>query len=248
MNELQVFQFEGEKVRVINQNGEPWWVLKDVCYILNLSDVSMTASRLDEDEKGTSQICTLGGDQKMTIINESGLYNVILRSDKPDAKRFRKWITSEVLPAIRKTGSYSIFKVPKTLAEALYLAADLEEKRAILEAKVEKDAPKLEEHDVFINSEDDECITVAMKAFPHLQPKNDIFPFLRTMGYVVGKRRVIPSSLALKEDYMIQKNVLGKDGVTFFPEARVQNRQLPKWRTELIPRIEKWKARRDSKD
>lgn len=108
MNEIQTFTYQDEKVRTIQQNNEPWFVLKDVCAILGLGTPSRVADRLDEDEKGMSEIHTLGGNQQMTVINESGLYNVILRSDKPEAKPFRKWVTSEVLPAIRKTGTYNV--------------------------------------------------------------------------------------------------------------------------------------------
>ncbi len=92
MNALKVFSYNGAQVRTVEQNGEPWWVLKDVCDILGLSNSRMVVDRLDEDEKGVSQIDTLGGVQEMTIISESGLYNVILRSDKPEAKPFRKWV------------------------------------------------------------------------------------------------------------------------------------------------------------
>lgn len=108
MQELQIFNYESKEIRTVEIGGNPWWVAKDVCDILELSDVSMSVSRLDEDEKGTSQIDTLGGSQNMVIINESGLYNLIIRSDKPNAKPFKKWITAEVLPSIRKTGQYSI--------------------------------------------------------------------------------------------------------------------------------------------
>jgi prophage antirepressor-like protein len=104
---LKVFEYRNhEKFRIIDRDGEPWFVLADVCRELDIKNVSDAASRLDEDEKGIVQTDTLGGVQKVRVINESGLYSVILRSDKPDAKRFKKWITSEVLPAIRKTGSY----------------------------------------------------------------------------------------------------------------------------------------------
>lgn len=106
MNALKVFSYNGAQVRTVEQNGEPWWVLKDVCDILGLSNSRMVVDRLDEDEKGVSQIDTLGGAQEMTIISESGLYNVILRSDKPEAKPFRKWVTAEVLPTIRRSGGY----------------------------------------------------------------------------------------------------------------------------------------------
>lgn len=105
---LQLFSYENKEIRTVTINGEPWWVLSDVCKVLELSDTSKTAERLDNDEKGTNQIRTLGGLQNFIIINESGLYSVIIRSDKPEAKKFRKWITSEVLPQIRRTGNYSV--------------------------------------------------------------------------------------------------------------------------------------------
>lgn len=92
MNTLQVFSYNGAQVRTVEQNGEPWWVLKDVCDILGIANSRDVVNRLDDDEKGVGQIDTLGGVQEMTIISESGLYNVILRSDKPEAKPFRKWV------------------------------------------------------------------------------------------------------------------------------------------------------------
>ena len=107
MNEVQIFNYKDKEVRTIEKNGEPWWVLRDVCGVLDLAKADRVSSRLDEDEKDTHLVSTHGGKQKMTIINESGLYSVILRSDRPEAKPFRKWITSEVLPMIRKTGIYS---------------------------------------------------------------------------------------------------------------------------------------------
>ncbi len=116
MNNLQVFNYNGNEVRTIQKDGEPWWVLKDVCEVLGLSSPHKVFDRLDEDEKGRNQIPTPGGEQEMTVINESGLYNVILRSDKPEAKPFRKWVTSEVLPSIRKHGSYM---TPETLEQAI---------------------------------------------------------------------------------------------------------------------------------
>lgn len=106
MNNIQIFKYENNDVRTVEMNGEPWFVLKDVCVVLGLGTVSKVADRLDADEKGMNQIHTPGGMQDVTVINESGLYNVILRSDKPEAKPFRKWVTSEVLPSIRKNGGY----------------------------------------------------------------------------------------------------------------------------------------------
>lgn len=106
MNNLQVFSYEGNEVRTISKSGESWWVLKDVCEVLELSNSRMVAERLDEDEKGVSIIDTLGGKQELTVISESGLYNVILLSRKPEARRFKRWVTHEILPSIRKHGAY----------------------------------------------------------------------------------------------------------------------------------------------
>lgn len=106
MNDLQVFGFEGAAVRVVDVKGEPWWVAKDVADVLGYRMASDMARMLDDDERGTHKMRTVSGDQEMTIINESGLYSAILRSEKPEAKAFKKWITAEVLPAIRKTGTY----------------------------------------------------------------------------------------------------------------------------------------------
>lgn len=101
------FLFEGEAlVRVVSRDGEPWFVAADVCRVLGLSDPSKAVSRLEEDERGTNIVRTPSGDQQMIVINESGLYALILTSRKPQAKRFRKWVTADVLPSIRKTGGY----------------------------------------------------------------------------------------------------------------------------------------------
>lgn len=108
MNELQTFVYGDKNVRTVEMNGEPWFVLKDVCEVLEMdtSKIKQVADRLDGDEKGRYSVPTPGGVQESWIINESGLYNVILRSDKPEAKPFRKWVTGEVLPSIRKHGAY----------------------------------------------------------------------------------------------------------------------------------------------
>ncbi len=106
MSNIQIFNYQSNEVRTVKMDGEPWFVLKDVCNILNINNASDVYNRLDDDEKGVAQIDTLGGRQKMSTVNESGLYHVILRSDKPEAAPFRKWVTSEVLPSIRKNGGY----------------------------------------------------------------------------------------------------------------------------------------------
>ena len=98
MNELQIFSYESNEVRTIMKGSEPWFCLVDVCRVLGIVNHKNVFARLDDDEKGVHEMDTPGGKQKMAIINESGLYSVILRSDKPEAKPFRKWVTGTVLP------------------------------------------------------------------------------------------------------------------------------------------------------
>ena len=139
MQELQVFKFNDNEVRTIVINDEPWFVLKDLCEILNLSNPTAVAERLDDDERTKFN---LGRQGKTNIVNESGLYTIILRSDKPQAKTFRKWVTNEVLPTIRKHGAYM---TEQTLEQALTspdflikLATELKEekeKRKALEVR-----------------------------------------------------------------------------------------------------------------
>ncbi|MEN7526982.1 Bro-N domain-containing protein [Cupriavidus sp. DL-D2] len=107
------FRFhEGHDVRVVMIEESPWFVASDVCTVLDYRDAFNAVRILDADEKGTHNVSTLGGDQRVTIINESGLYALVLRSRKPEARQFRKWVTAEVLPAIRKTGRYEVQAAP----------------------------------------------------------------------------------------------------------------------------------------
>lgn len=100
------FSFSTQTLRAVMINGEPWFVASDVADALAYRDAFNATRFLDDDEKGTQIVSTPSGEQEMTVINESGLYACILKSRKPEAKKFKKWVTSEVLPAIRKTGRY----------------------------------------------------------------------------------------------------------------------------------------------
>jgi prophage antirepressor-like protein len=102
------FDFEGQSVRTVEIDGIIWFVAADVCKVLEHSNASAAVSRLDEDERGVRNVYTPSGDQEMLIINESGLYSLILTSRKEAAKRFKKWVTAEVLPTLRKTGRYDM--------------------------------------------------------------------------------------------------------------------------------------------
>jgi prophage antirepressor-like protein len=108
MNQLQqVFKYHEHQVRTVIKDGEPWFVVKDVCDVLNHSNHKVAVTRLDEDEVSKVYLTdSLGRNQQTTIVNEAGLYSLILTSNKPEAKQFKRWITHEVIPTIRKTGGY----------------------------------------------------------------------------------------------------------------------------------------------
>ena len=126
----QVFEHEEfGKVRVVMKDGEPWFVAADVCRVLELADTHVAIRKLDDDEKGRCLIPTLGGEQQMTIVSEPGLYRLIAASRKPEAKRFQRWVYHEVLPSIRKTGSYGASSDIRLLADAISKFADLEREK-----------------------------------------------------------------------------------------------------------------------
>lgn len=142
MSEVVLFEFESKPVRSLLIGDEPWFVAADVCAVLGTRNSRDALARLDSDEKGVAITDTLGGPQEMSVINESGLYSLTLTSRKPEAKRFKKWVTSEVLPSIRKTGRYEAQRpVATTSAEMFALVAqqflENERRMANLESKVE---------------------------------------------------------------------------------------------------------------
>lgn len=144
MNELQIFSNpEFGSVRCIEKEGEPWWVLKDVCKILGMdgTGTNKVVERLDEDERNNIPITDkLGRTQMVNVINESGLYNVVIRSNKPNAKAFRKWITSEVIPSIRKTGGYGVPQMSQSELILKIAQNNLELERRIAEAESKTEA------------------------------------------------------------------------------------------------------------
>lgn len=140
---LVVYQFEGQNpIRVVSDdNGDPWFVAADVCEALGLEGVSKALARLDPDEKRQRRCSDVNNSyHELWIVNESGLYSLILTSRKPEARRFKKWITSEVLPAIRKNGQYSVQTLSPLDQLKLTVAAleDQQKKLAQLSARVER--------------------------------------------------------------------------------------------------------------
>lgn len=140
-NSITPFNFEGNEISIeIDSEGNPHFIAKPVCKTLGIEDTSRAVSRLDDDEKGTTTIRTPGGEQEVLTITESGLYSLIMTSRKPEAKRFKKWVTSVVLPQIRKTGSYiATDEKPISLvdifAQSVQLFADHEKRLKEIEAR-----------------------------------------------------------------------------------------------------------------
>ena len=237
MNELtQVF--EGKQVRIIEQDGDPWFVAKDACDILGLEQVSRALDRLDQDQRGLVKVTHPQAQGKlieMASVTESGLYELIIRSDKPEAKRFRKWITSDVLPAIRKRGGYLSPAVDFTNPDNIQVMLDAwrADRDRLLAAK-----PAIESHAALMRSDKTMSITQCAKHFG-VHPKTEVFPYLRERGYLTSKD--LPSQAALDADILALVETRDRYTDAIYPQAVVRVCQLEKWRTVVIPNIEKWK-------
>lgn len=214
MNDLQIFNYNGKEIRTVEKNGDLWWVLKDVCEVLELSNPTMIAGRLDEDEKDIfktkSDLALDIPNRGVSIINESGLYNVILRSDKPEAKKFKRWVTHEVLPSIRKHGAYMN---EQTLEQALTspdflirLAQELKsekEARQRLEKQAAEDAPKVLFAKMVETAETSILIGDLAKFLKQNginTGQNRLFEWMRGHGYLVknGASRNMPTQRAME--------------------------------------------------
>lgn len=112
---IQSFRFGAGKIRILMIDGEPWWIAKDVCYVLELENVATSIAKCSDDEKLIYKLCISGQNREVWLLNESGLYRLIFRSNKKEAEKFRKWVFGEVLPQIRRTGRYSLPSIRETL-------------------------------------------------------------------------------------------------------------------------------------
>lgn len=207
MNELQIYKYNGSDIRTVEKDGGLWWVLKDVCDVLGLSNPTMIANRLDEDERAKFD---LGRQGETNIINESGLYNVILRSDKPEAKKFKRWVTHEVLPSIRKHGAYmneQILEQALTSPDFLIrLAQELKsekEARQRLEKQAAEDAPKVLFAKMVETAETSILIGDLAKFLKQNginTGQNRLFEWMRGHGYLVknGASRNMPTQRAME--------------------------------------------------
>ncbi len=204
------FEFEGQAVRVIDREGDPWFVAADVAKVLEIGRTDDAVRRLDEDEKGADTIRTPGGAQQVTIINESGLYSLILTSRKPAAKRFKKWVTAEVLPSIRMTGSYGTPTLADKLEDPAWLRMallDYTDKVIALQADLDEAKPKVSAYERIAQGSDGAmCITNAAKHL-QLRPK-DLFAWLSQRKWIykrVGSSRWIAYQDKIQAGYLEHK-------------------------------------------
>lgn len=199
MNQLQnIFDYEGKQVRTVIKDSEPWFVAKDVCEILEISNSRDALSRLDADEKGVVLTDTLGGKQEMSAVNESGLYSLVLGSRKSEAKSFKRWITHEVIPSIRKHGAYM---TGETLEKALTspdflieLATKLkEEKQKRIEAEeiIQKQKPQV----LFASAVTTSKSSILVGELAKILKQNGIdigpnrlFKWMRENGYLIRRQ------------------------------------------------------------
>ena len=214
---VQVFDFTSNKqVRVvIDEAGEPWFVAKDVCEALGIINHHDAVKALDDDEKLGVEISDPHGRAQMTnVISESGLYIIIMRSSKPEAKKFRKWVTSDVLPTIRKHGLYAtpekleeMLSDPDSWIKTLQALKAEREKRIELEAKVEQDAPKVLFADSVAASETSILIGDLAKLIKQNGidiGQNKLFEFLRNEGWLISRKGSsynMPSQKGMERGY-----------------------------------------------
>lgn len=141
MSTLEVFQYVDRDVRMVTVDGEVWFVLADICAVLEISNSGNVAARLDEADIRQTEISSGGQRRAVSIVSESGMYEVVIRSDKPEARRFRWWVTHEVIPAIRRTGSYAVESPDQLMARAVIQAQELiarkDEQIAVLAPRAE---------------------------------------------------------------------------------------------------------------
>lgn len=192
------FNFKGSKVRSILKDGVHVFVAKDACEILELSNVSQALARLPENQKGICRIDTLGGAQDMAVVNEAGLYLLAFRSRKPEAEAFTAKV-AEFIAEYRQTGGHVI---PKTKAQALRLAAELEEKLEAAQAKIIEDAPKVALAESVVSSDSWMTMNQTAKALNLGIGEIKLFRILREEGVLFASG---PSYNLPKQEYLDRK-------------------------------------------
>lgn len=193
MSALEVFTYTDQQVRTLLIDSEPWFVLADVCAVLDLSNPSMVASRIDSDALSTTEVIdSMGRSQTARTVSEPGLYEVIFLSRKPEARDFKRWVTREVLPTIRKTGGYGGGIATMPLSQQLALAAEAARRAEELEALRAIEAPKAEAFDAFMDSDGAYSMDAAAKSLADVtggMGRNRLFAWLRDRKVLMSGNR-----------------------------------------------------------
>lgn len=231
-NSIQVFNYNDYEIRTVQseRDGNVWFVAKDVCDVLGHTNSRVAVQQLDDDEKDVSEIYTLGGMQEMTIISESGLYTLILRSNKPNAKEFRRWVTGTVLPSVMRNGFYAtpataqkIIEDPDTFITVLQELKNQQAKNAELQAQAERDKPKVIFADAVDASKDSILIGNLAKILKQNGVdigQNRLFAWFREHGYLMnishGERKNMPTQKSMDMGlFEVKKTVVNNpDGST----------------------------------
>lgn len=223
MNEVQIFQSpEFGEVRTVTIDHEPWFVAADVCKSLDVGDTHVAIRRMDEDEKGRCSIPTPGGLQSLSAVSEAGLYSLVLASRKPEARRFRRWIVHEVIPAIRRHGMYAtedLLSDPDLAIRAFTALKEEREKRRALEEENARMRPK----EIFADAVSASQTSILIGDLAKLISQNGIqigqkrlFEWMRSNGYLmsVGTSRNMPTqrSMGLGLLEVKESNIQNPDG------------------------------------
>ena len=219
-NKLMTFENAAfGKIRTLTIDGEPWFVAADVCRALEIGNPSMTVERLDDDEKGISTIDTLGGKQRMTIINEPGLYSLVLSSRKPEAKAFKRWITHEVIPAIRRYGGYmtkslleQVLENPSLIYEFARRMLEEQQKNERLRQELDRAKPKADYYDAFIHPES--CTNIRATAKELKVPEKMFTAFLIRKRYLyrAPSGSLMPYAKAADDGLFFVKDYIAVNG------------------------------------
>jgi len=225
-NSLQVFTSDQfGQIRTVSQGGEPWFVAADVCAALELGNSRQAITRLDDDEKGVISTDTLGGKQEMATVNEPGLYSLVLGSRKPEAKAFKRWITHEVIPAIRKHGMYAtpetaeqILQDPDFLIKTLQELKKERSARVATEEQIRLDAPKVLFADCVSQADTDILVGELAKLLKQNGMdigQNRLYEKLRADGFIM-KNSTIPTQRAMEMGLfrVIERSIMQPNGTT----------------------------------
>jgi len=207
-NEIITRTFGEHQVRIAVDGDQTWWVAKDVCDALDLGNSRMTVERIDYDEKGVKIIDTLGGPQEMQCVTEPGLYSLILTSNKPEAHAFKRWVTHEVLPTIRRTGTYT---APKDYVSALRALADTTERCQQLEEDAERNNPLAKLYRDLVMTDGLYTISEAAKVLYNHSPtgRNRLKALLRDNKYIMDSDE--PYQRYVERDLFRMKEFIFKD-------------------------------------